>query len=133
MVGGDEFDGGVEKRGYLGLRAGLRQGGKGAAADRVLLAGTQQDGGLDVRDPACGQRPGAGDVVGDVGGGQARGTEDLAQARADRLGEHRAEGGVAGCCGVHALAQGDHVGFGGAVDGGHAELGGHVHEQLVAA
>ena len=133
VAGGDVGHGGVDKRVHLGLRRRAGQSAEGAAAHRLLLAGAQQDFRLDVGNPGRGQRPGAGDVVADVCGFKPCHTENLAQARADCLGEHGAEGGVTGRGGSHALAQRGHVRLGGAVDGGHPKLGGHVHEQLVAS
>ena len=73
---GDALDGGVEKLVRRGLAGGAgRNRVQAAAADGILVAGAEQDFGLDVGDPRLGQAPGAGDVLGHRGGLEARSAE----------------------------------------------------------
>ncbi len=73
---GDALDGGVDKLVRRGLAGGAgRNRVQAAAADRILVAGAEQDFSLDVGDPRLGQAPGAGDVLGHRGGLEARSAE----------------------------------------------------------
>ena len=83
--------------------------------------------------PAGSQLPRAGHAVGDVTGLDAGGAEQLARTLLDSLGQDRTEGLVALGGLVDRRRQRGHVGLAGAVDRVQAQLGGHVHEQLVAA
>ena len=83
--------------------------------------------------PPGSQLPRAGDAVGDVAGLDAGGAEQLARALLDGLGQDRTEGLVALGSLVDRRGQRGHVGLAGAVDRVQAQLGGHVHEQLVTA
>ena len=81
--------------------------------------------------PGGRQTPRAGDALADEGGLEASGAENLAQASLHGLAQDGTERGVARGGGGDLLAQGFHVCVGGAVDGRHAQLRRHVHEQLV--
>ena len=83
--------------------------------------------------PAGAQLPRARDPLGDAASLDAGGAEQLARALLDGLGQDRAEGLVALSGLVDRGGQRGHVGLAGAVDGVQAQLGGHVHEELVAA
>ena len=82
--------------------------------------------------PAGTQLPRARDTLGNAVRLDAGGTEQLACALLDGLGQDRAEGLVALGGLVDGRGERGHVGFAGTVDGVQAQLGGHVHEQLVA-
>ena len=117
-----------------GVRRGIQgQGRQVTVAGRGALAGTQNDLGGDVLGPAGSQLPRAGHAVGDVAGLDAGGAEQLARALLDGLGQDRTEGLVALGSLVDRRRQRGHVGLAGTVDRVQAELGGHVHEQLVTA
>ena len=83
--------------------------------------------------PAGAQLPRARDPLGDAASLDAGGAEQLARALLDGLGQDRAEGLVALSGLVDRGGQRGHVGLARAVDGVQAQLGGHVHEELVAA
>ena len=115
-----------------GVRRGIQgQGRQVAVTGRGALTGAQDDLGGDVLGPPGSQLPRAGDAVGDVAGLDAGGAEQLARALLDGLGQDRTEGLVALGGLVDRRGQRGHVGLAGAIDRVQAQLGGHVHEQLV--
>ena len=135
VVGGDLLDGGVDEGvEFTGVgRCGGAQGGEVAAPQGGTLAGAGDDGRGDVVGPALAELPGAGDAFADVAGALAGGAGDAAQGVGDRVGEHRAEGGVAlRHAGDGVLQVGD-LRVGGAVDGAEPELDAEVEQELVAA
>ena len=117
-----------------GVRRGVHgQGRQVTVAGRGALAGAQDDLGGDVLGPTGAQLPRARDALGDTIRLDAGGSEQLAGALLDGLGQDRTEGLVALGSLVDRRGQRGHVGLAGAVDRVQAQLGGHVHEQLVAA
>ena len=126
---------GVDKRIQGGLGGGI-VGGQGtgiAAAHGLAVAGAQHQLGLHVHRPRLGQAPSAGHAVTNVGGLLRRLARQGTQATAHNLRQHRAERTVAGGGGGHAGLQRIDVRLCRTVNGGHTQLGGHVHEQLVTA
>ena len=116
-----------------GVRRGVQwQGRQVAVAGRGALTGAQDDLSGDVLGPAGTQLPRARDTLGNAVRLDAGGTEQLACALLDGLGQDRAEGLVALGGLVDGRGERGHVGLAGTVDGVQAQLGGHVHEQLVA-
>ena len=128
----DRVDGGVDEVVGSGLGGRRRRdGAQRAAAHGVFLAGAEEDLSLDVGGPGGRQAPRAGDALADEGGLETGSAENLAQASLHGLAQDGTERGVARGGGGDLLAQGLHVCVGGAVDGRHTQLRGHVHEQLV--
>ena len=115
-----------------GVRRGVqRQGRQVAVAGRGALTGAQDNLSGDVLGPAGTQLPRARDTLGNAVRLDAGSTEQLACALLDGLGQDRAEGLVALGGLVDRRGQGGHVGLAGAVNRVQAQLGGHVHEELV--
>ena len=130
----DRLNGFVDEGISLGLiRNFVRQFPKVAAADRFAFAGTQEHFCFNPGDPALRQGPGTGHAFTDVGWFDTGRAKELPQGSGEGIGEYRTIGLVGGGCDVDALVQHGDFGVGGTIDGGHPQLGGQVHEQLVAA
>ena len=126
---------GVDKRIQGSLGGGI-VGGQGtgiATAHGLAVAGTQHQLGLHMHCPRLRQTPSAGHAVTNVGGLLRRLARQGTQATAHNLRQHRAERTVAGGGGGHAGLQRIDVRLCRTINGGHTQLGGHVHEQLVTA
>ena len=130
----DRLNGLVDEGVGLGLIRNLvRQIAEGATADGFAFAGTQEHFRFHPWDPALGQGPGTGHTFTDVGWFDPGRAKELPQGSGESIGEYRTIGLVGGGCDVDALVQHSDFGVGGTIDGCHPQLGGQVHEQLVAA
>ena len=132
-VRGNRLHGGINELVQVGGGAGVGrgQGGQVPATQGRALPGAHDHCGHHMIRPALAQTPGAGDTFGHIVGAFPGRAGQAAQRIPHRIGQDRAEGGVALGHAGDGLIQVSKLRIGGTINGAQAELHTQVQQQLV--